>query len=266
MPYTFISDSITGVFEIGETIKLGSAEIGTLLSKRDRYFKIAQNGSATSITYGDTVTGLTSGATAYVGRNMTITGISLSNTCEFTTSSTHYLSNSDEVYVTGATAQGIANGVYYVSPTSSDTFRLYSNSSLSTPVSTSAGVAYVSGAVAKTGIYTAKATASPTAITSSTAAGATVNYDGDKQLIGPTMKLQDSYYYQDYSYVVRGANSLDDWKQYFNKLVHPAGMATFGEVDYFTTSSAKEKLGATEVSGSSINNTITAIITETTDS
>lgn len=266
LPYSFMSDNITGVFEIGETIKLGSVEIGTLLSKRDRYFKVAQNGSATTITYGDTLTGLTSGATAYVGRNITISGISLSNTCEFTTSSTHYLSNADEVYVTGATAQGIANGIYYVSPTSSDTFRLYSNSSLSTPVNTSAGVAYVSGAVVKTGLYTAKATASPTAITSSTAAGATVNYDGDKQLIGPTMKLQDSYYYQDYSYVVRGANSLDDWKQYFNKLVHPAGMATFGEVDYFTTSSAKEKLGATEVSGSSINNTITAIITETTDS
>jgi hypothetical protein len=80
------------------------------------------------------------------------------------------------------------------------------------------------------------------------------------------MKLQDSYYYQDYSYVVRGANSLDDWKPYFNKLVHPAGMASFGEVDYFTTSSAKERLGATEVSGSSINSTRTAIITETTDS
>jgi hypothetical protein len=266
LPFVFISDNITGVFEIGETIKLGSTEIGTLQSKRDRYFKIKQNGSGTAVTYGNTVTGLTSGATAYVGRDLTITGISLSDTCQFTTNSAHYLSNGDEIYLSGATAQGITNGIYYVSPTSSDTFRLYSDDDLSTPVDTSAGTAYVSGATAKTGLYTAKATASPTAITSSTAAGATENYDGDKQLIGPTMKIQDSYYYQDYSYVVRGANSLDDWKPYFNKLVHPAGMASFGEVDYFTTSSAREKLGATQVSGSSINNTSTAITTETTDS
>lgn len=266
LPYVFISDTITGIFEIGETIKIGSDEIGTLQSKRDRYLKVKPNGSATTLTYGNTITGLTSGATAYVGRNLNITGISISETCELTTSSVHYLSNGDGIYLSGATAQGITNGIYYVSPTSSDTFRLYSDNSLSTPVDTRAGVAYVSGATAITGLYTAAATASPTAITSSTAAGATENYDGDKQLIGPTMKIQDSYYYQDYSYVVRGANSLDDWKPYFNKLVHPAGMASFGEVDYFTTSSAKERLGATEVSGSSINSTRTAIITETTDS
>jgi hypothetical protein len=113
-------------------------------------------------------------------------------------------------------------------------------------------------------IFTGTATASPAAITTSTANGSTVNYNGDKQLLNTTTKLQDSYYYQDYSYVVRGSNSFDDWKPYFNKLVHPAGMAVFGEVDYFTTSSAAEKLGNTSVVGNSINTTNSAITTEMT--
>lgn len=114
--------------------------------------------------------------------------------------------------------------------------------------------------------YTAAATAHPGSITTSTENGSTQNYNGDKNLLNTTTKLQDSYYYQDYSYVIKGSNSYDDWKPHFNKLVHPAGMAVFGEVDYFTTSSATEKLGNTEVSGQSINNTNTAISTEMTTS
>lgn len=114
--------------------------------------------------------------------------------------------------------------------------------------------------------FTARATAHPGSITQSTENGSTQNYNGDKNLLNTTTKLQDSYYYQDYSYVIKGANSYEDWKPYFNKLVHPAGMAVFGEVDYFTTSSAAEKLGNTEVSGQAINNTNTAITTEMTTS
>jgi hypothetical protein len=114
--------------------------------------------------------------------------------------------------------------------------------------------------------FTATATAHPGSITESTESGSTQNYNGDKNLLNTTTKLQDSYYYQDYSYVIKGANSYEDWKPYFNKLVHPAGMAVFGEVDYFTTSSAAEKLGNTEVSGQAINNTNTAITTEMTTS
>jgi hypothetical protein len=111
---------------------------------------------------------------------------------------------------------------------------------------------------------TASAVAAPASITTSTESGSTNNYSGDKGLLNTSSKLQDSSYYQDYSYVIRGANSHDDWKPYFNKLVHPAGMAVFGEVDYFTESIANQKLGNTTVVGTSINNTNTAITTEMT--
>ena len=43
-------------------------------------------------------------------------------------------------------------------------------------------------------------------------------------------KIQDSDYYQDYSYVIKTADSIDVWKQDILKLIHPAGYKLFGEV------------------------------------
>lgn len=263
LPATFIGSNITGTFVEGETVKVGATEVGTLVSVIGKYFKVKPNGGATIIAFGDTVTGSTSGATVFVGRNYTLTSVTIGANPVFTTNDKHYISRGDKVKVTGLSAQGIANGLYYAAPITNTTFRLFTTSGLATTVPTS-GAAYVSGGSIIVGLYIADATASPGGITTSTANGSTVNYEGDKQLLNTTMKLQDSYYYQDYSYVVRGSNSYENWKPYFNKLVHPAGMAVFGEVDYFTTSIANEKLGNTEVTGSSINNTGTAITTETT--
>jgi len=46
-----------------------------------------------------------------------------------------------------------------------------------------------------------------------------------------TKKIQDSYYYQDYSYVVKAASSIVDWRDDLLSSVHPAGWAVFGQVD-----------------------------------
>ena len=46
-----------------------------------------------------------------------------------------------------------------------------------------------------------------------------------------TKKIQDSYYYQDYSYVVSSATSIVDWRNDLVGSVHPAGWAVFGSVD-----------------------------------
>lgn len=264
LPIVFLSETTTGTFVDGETILVGATEVGTLHSVRGRYHKINPNGGVATIEYGDVITGGTSGATAVVGRELEVSAVTLSTSAVLTTTTTHYLSTADSVYITGLSAQDISDGTYYVSATSPTSFRLFEDVGLSVPLNTSAGVAYVSGGTLQTGLYVVSATASPAAITTSTANGATVNYEGDKQLINPTMKLQDSYYYQDYSYVVRGSNTFEDWKPYFNKLVHPAGMAVFGEVDYFTTNNGIEKLGNTIVDSGVINNTSTAITTEMT--
>lgn len=50
----------------------------------------------------------------------------------------------------------------------------------------------------------------------------------------PTKKIEDSLFYQDFSYVIRSAQSFDTYKNVLYKMIHPAGMAVFGEVNINT--------------------------------
>lgn len=43
-------------------------------------------------------------------------------------------------------------------------------------------------------------------------------------------KLQDSFFYQKFSYVIRTGSNVDKWKNAFSKLIHPAGFKFFGEI------------------------------------
>ena len=52
------------------------------------------------------------------------------------------------------------------------------------------------------------------------------------------MKVQDSNYYQDYSYVVRIGQSINEWRESVRRSVHPAGWNVFGEVSFSTLISA----------------------------
>jgi hypothetical protein len=44
-------------------------------------------------------------------------------------------------------------------------------------------------------------------------------------------KIQDSYYYQDFSYAVKSAVSISEWKDILLKNVHPASFKVFGELN-----------------------------------
>jgi hypothetical protein len=46
-------------------------------------------------------------------------------------------------------------------------------------------------------------------------------------------KIQDSFFYQKFSYVLRTGTNADDWKNPFARLVHPAGFIFFGEILLF---------------------------------
>ena len=48
--------------------------------------------------------------------------------------------------------------------------------------------------------------------------------------VSDTKKIQDSYFYQKFSYVLRTGKSISDWKNAFIRLIHPAGFNFFGEV------------------------------------
>lgn len=56
-------------------------------------------------------------------------------------------------------------------------------------------------------------------------------YISDKSKISNvSIRLQDSYYYQDFSYVVKVAQSINEWRNAVKRSVHPAGWNLFGEV------------------------------------
>ena len=64
--------------------------------------------------------------------------------------------------------------------------------------------------------------------------GTTVgNFINDRGKISvDTMRVQDSLYYQDYSYVVRIGQSINEWRESVRRSVHPAGWNVFGEVSF----------------------------------
>ena len=70
--------------------------------------------------------------------------------------------------------------------------------------------------------------------------GAIVVSNGDftglrGQLNEEQMKIQDSRFYQDYSYVVKVGESINTWRDSIKRSVHPAGWNVFGEVSIATT-------------------------------
>ena len=54
-----------------------------------------------------------------------------------------------------------------------------------------------------------------------------------------TMKVQDSKYYQDFSYVLKVGQSINDWRDSFKKTMHTAGFYFTGQVDLQSRLSAK---------------------------
>ena len=80
---------------------------------------------------------------------------------------------------------------------------------------------------------TATATVSATANT----AGAFINQDG--HISETTMRIQDSLYYQDFSYVIKVGRTINDWRDSFKKTMHSAGFYFTGQVNLQTQVSAQ---------------------------
>ena len=82
--------------------------------------------------------------------------------------------------------------------------------------------------------------------TTGTTAGA---YENDKGKVSESlMKIQDSFYYQDFSYVVRVGAAIADWRGEIKKAVHPAGFAVFGEVSLTNKVETKLTIPVTGIS------------------
>ena len=77
--------------------------------------------------------------------------------------------------------------------------------------------------------------------------GVTIGVDG--QVSENTKKIQDSLYYQDYSYIVKVGESITEWRDYLKSVAHPAGFYFAGEVAVRTRLNARLKKGYTRLSG-----------------
>jgi hypothetical protein len=96
--------------------------------------------------------------------------------------------------------------------------------------------------------------------------GTTVgNFVDDKGKVSvDTMRIQDSLYYQDYSYVVRIGQSINEWRESVRRSVHPAGWNVFGEVSFASQVAARiQNPAAGSVSGSVSDETFTPELAST---
>jgi hypothetical protein len=82
-----------------------------------------------------------------------------------------------------------------------------------------------------------------------TTAGAYINQNG--HLSEGSKKIQDSLYYQDFSYVIRVAESINKWRDALKRAVHPSGFYVTGEVNIQTrlAGGVKQPVGATLAQG-----------------
>ena len=61
-------------------------------------------------------------------------------------------------------------------------------------------------------------------------------YTSDKGRLGVSnQKLTDSFFYQDYSYVVKSKTSIEEWRDLIKETTHPSGFKLFGQVDVETS-------------------------------
>ena len=96
--------------------------------------------------------------------------------------------------------------------------------------------------------------------------GTTVgNFVDDKGKVSvDTMRIQDSLYYQDYSYVVRIGQSINEWRESVRRSVHPAGWNVFGEVSFASQVAARiQNPAAGSVGGSVSDETFTPELAST---
>lgn len=61
--------------------------------------------------------------------------------------------------------------------------------------------------------------------------------------------IQDSYYYQDYSYVIKTSKTLEYWKDIVTKILHPAGFIFFGQIKIISIASLQKLKMTTQQPG-----------------
>ena len=92
------------------------------------------------------------------------------------------------------------------------------------------------------------------------------SYTGTKGFLSWDQRLQDNYYYQEFSYVIKSQQALKTYRNIVRDVIHPAGTKLFGQIDLATeadlTGLSVESLVSTDLIGgkqgvTSIESTLT---------
>lgn len=108
--------------------------------------------------------------------------------------------------------------------------------SINTTANLSNGNSIATSGASATIVQVDAATITPAVGTIATTSGEFLTERG--KVSSDVMRIQDSNYYQDYSYVVRVGESINTWRNAIKRTVHPAGWAVFGEVSIVTSVTA----------------------------
>lgn len=74
-------------------------------------------------------------------------------------------------------------------------------------------------------------------------------YSSDRSKLGSlSQRLADSYFYQDYSYVIESNSQINDWRNTIKETTHPAGFISFGELNIISTGNASFIQNPTSIS------------------
>jgi len=92
-----------------------------------------------------------------------------------------------------------------------------------------------------------QATATATIGATADTAGTFLNEDG--HVSETTMRIQDSLYYQDFSYVIKVGRTINDWRDSFKKTMHTGGFYFTGQVNIQTQVDAQLRSFTTTNSG-----------------
>jgi hypothetical protein len=149
------------------------------------------------------------------------------------------LSNVSGSFVTGETVTGIDTSSTSITATvvsyDSDTgvLKVSSPTGQFAEDSTITADSGASGLVEKNDLSTATATVGAVVDT----AGTYINQDG--HVSETSMRIQDSLYYQDFSYVIKVGRTINDWRDSFKKTMHTSGFYFTGQVNLETSVSAE---------------------------
>jgi len=102
------------------------------------------------------------------------------------------------------------------------------------------------------------ATASLTVGSVADTEGVYINEDGF--VSENTIKIQDSLYYQDFSYVIKVGRSIAEWRDTFKKTMHTSGFYLTGQVDISTRLNAKIRFPITGAVSGQIQEPLFSII------